>query len=86
VFPRLRVAVFVDGCFWHGCPDHSGNLEKTNGWYWPAKIQGNRDRDADTDFRLSGAGWVVLRIWEHEPPHQAVRRVADAVRARREPS
>jgi len=85
VFPRLKVAVFVDGCFWHGCVEHAGNLERTNGWYWPAKIQGNRDRDADTNARLVEAGWVVLRIWEHEPAKQAALRVAEAISARREP-
>jgi DNA mismatch endonuclease (patch repair protein) len=84
VFPRVKIAVFVDGCFWHGCPEHVGNLERTNGWFWPGKIQGNKDRDADTNARLREAGWIVLRVWEHEPPDKAARRVADAVLVRKE--
>jgi len=83
VFPKAKVAVFVDGCFWHGCPEHAGKLEKTNGWYWPAKIQANRDRDADTNFRLDESGWVAVRIWEHESPDEAALRVAELVRVRR---
>jgi DNA mismatch endonuclease (patch repair protein) len=83
VFPRAKVAVFVDGCFWHGCPDHAGRLEKTNGWYWPAKIQGNKDRDADTNSRLEEAGWVAVRIWEHDSLETAALRIANLVRSRR---
>jgi DNA mismatch endonuclease (patch repair protein) len=83
VFPRVKVAVFVDGCFWHGCPDHMGNLEKTNGWFWPAKIQGNRDRDADTNTRLSEEGWTPVRVWEHELADEAAERVTNEVLARK---
>lgn len=82
VFPRARVAVFVDGCFWHGCPEHAGNLDKTNGWFWPAKIQANRDRDVDTNVKLGEAGWLPVRIWEHECPDQAANRVSEIVRSR----
>ena len=75
VFPRNKVAVFVDGCFWHGCPEHGRREHRTNGWYWPAKIERNRQRDQDTDERLREAGWAVVRVWEHEDAHEAARRV-----------
>ncbi|MEU6136093.1 very short patch repair endonuclease [Nocardioides sp. NPDC047086] len=65
VFSRARVAVFIDGCYWHGCPDH-GTAARTNADYWSAKIQRNRDRDRDTDTLLTSAGWTVLRFWEHD--------------------
>lgn len=74
VFPRSRVAVFVDGCWWHGCPDHGGQA-RTNGAFWSDKIEGNRIRDADTDERLAAHGWTSVRIWEHEPPTVAAARV-----------
>jgi DNA mismatch endonuclease (patch repair protein) len=79
VFGPARVAVFVDGCFWHGCPEH-GTWPKTNAEWWRAKIEANRARDRDTDRRLAEAGWTILRIWEHEPPEVAAKRVAAAVR------
>lgn len=60
-----------------------GDLEKTNGWFWPVKIQGNRDRDADTNTRLMEEGWIALRVWEHESAGDAAQRVADAVLSRR---
>ena len=82
VFTRARVAVFVDGCFWHGCDRHGRRRHDVNGWYWPEKIARNRQRDADTDSRLADAGWTVLRVWEHEEPADAARRVGLAVRAR----
>ncbi len=65
VFPRHRVAVFVDGCFWHGCPTHL-MWPKSNAAWWHDKITGNQRRDRDTDGRLSEAGWAVFRMWEHE--------------------
>jgi DNA mismatch endonuclease, patch repair protein len=83
-FPRARVAVFVDGCFWHGCDQHGRRRHEVNGWYWPAKIEGNRERDRDTDERLTEAGWLVIRVWEHEPPESAASRIEVAVRARTE--
>jgi DNA mismatch endonuclease (patch repair protein) len=80
VFTRRKVAVFVDGCFWHGCPDCYGDRQhKTNTWYWPAKIQRNRARDDDTDLRLAAAGWRVVRIWEHESPETGVERIVAAL-------
>ncbi|MFD5180093.1 very short patch repair endonuclease [Nocardia sp. NPDC058379] len=78
VFVGARVAVFVDGCFWHGCPDHHRPSRK-NAEFWEGKIADNRERDADTDVRLVEAGWTVLRIWEHEDPAAAAIRVEDAV-------
>jgi DNA mismatch endonuclease, patch repair protein len=81
VFPRARVAVFVDGCFWHGCPQHGRRRHEVNEWYWPEKIGRNQRRDADTDAQLHEAGWTVVRVWEHEPATGAAQLVADAVRA-----
>ena len=75
-FTRARLAVFVDGCFWHGCPIHGGR-PRTNAAFWAAKVAENRARDGDTDIRLGNAGWAVLRFWEHVGPDEA----ADAVRA-----
>ena len=66
VFGPARVAVFVDGCFWHGCPEHGRRRHDVNGWYWPGKIARNQRRDEDTDQALSSAGWAVVRVWEHE--------------------
>lgn len=82
VFTRAQVAVFLDGCFWHGCPDHSTKI-KRNSQYWADKVAGNKARDADTDQRLTEAGWAVLRIWEHEEPQEAARRVRSLVQDRR---
>lgn len=78
VFPRARVAVFVDGCFWHGCPTH-GTQPRANAEWWRDKLEGNKRRDRDTDRRLLEAGWRVVRVWEHEPPEQAAKRVISAL-------
>jgi len=83
VFGPTRVAVFIDGCFWHGCPDHGNPRPAANTWYWPDKIAGNRARDADTDRRLQEAGWEVIRAWEHEDPHEVSERIRQRVAARR---
>jgi DNA mismatch endonuclease, patch repair protein len=83
VFPTEHVAVFVDGCFWHGCEQHGKRRHNVNSWYWPAKIGRNRSRDADTDRRLHDAGWIAVRIWEHEDPHEAALRIAALVETRR---
>ncbi|MFB7572160.1 very short patch repair endonuclease [Streptomyces sp. NPDC056165] len=80
VFPRAKVAVFLDGCFWHGCPNHH-TLAATNSEYWQEKVRRNRERDRDTSRRLAEAGWIVLRIWEHEDPGEAALKVAEAVKA-----
>ena len=72
VFTRARVAVHVDGCWWHGCPDHS-KPARTNEEYWHPKISRNQARDADTDRRLAEAGWLSLRFWEHEDASATAR-------------
>lgn len=77
-FSSARVAVFVDGCFWHGCPDH-GTLPKSNAAWWAEKITSNTMRDRDTDQRLRAQGWTIIRVWEHEAPNVAAARVAEAV-------
>ncbi|MFC4604018.1 DNA mismatch endonuclease Vsr [Rhodococcus kronopolitis] len=74
VFPTARVAVFVDGCFWHRCPVH-GTAPKNNAGWWAEKLDANVVRDRDTDARLAAAGWRVVRVWEHQDPVTA----ADAV-------
>jgi len=74
-FPRRRLAVFVDGCFWHGCPEH-GTKPRQNPQYWDAKIARNRERDRRNAEGLREMGWTVVRVWEHE----AVRVGVDAVR------
>jgi DNA mismatch endonuclease (patch repair protein) len=70
LFASARVAVFIDGCFWHGCPEHHV-LARSNRDYWAEKILRNRIRDNDTDRRLTSAGWISLRIWTHEDPERA---------------
>lgn len=69
-FPRLKIAIFVDGCFWHGCPEHA-SWPKQNAEFWKQKIETNRLRDANTNERLRSIGWTVLRFWEHESPIKA---------------
>lgn len=85
VFGPARVAVFIDGCFWHGCPEHGRPRTKANPAYWSSKIERNRARDADTDARLDEAGWVVVRAWEHEDPAEVAALVAGVVKRRRAP-
>ncbi len=80
-FTRARVAVFVDGCFWHSCPIHRTTPASNRAW-WESKLATNRARDAATDQHLLGLGWQVLRIWEHEDPAETAERVYDAVKAR----
>lgn len=82
VFTRLRIAVFVDGCFWHSCPVH-GTVPRRNADYWVPKLERNRVRDAETTQTLEAAGWTVIRIWEHELPVAACRQVMSAVEAKR---
>lgn len=78
VFTRARVAVYVDGCFWHGCPLH-GTAPKANAEWWRKKIARNQERDRDTVRRLAEAGWCVVRIWEHESTESAAARVVDVL-------
>jgi DNA mismatch endonuclease (patch repair protein) len=85
VFTRAKVAVFLDGCFWHGCPEHH-TKSATNADYWADKIVKNHARDRDTDALLEAAGWVVVRVWEHEDPGEAALKVESVVRARRRPA
>ncbi|WUJ37709.1 very short patch repair endonuclease [Streptomyces sp. NBC_00386] len=82
VFGPAKVAVFVDGCFWHGCPEHA-TWPKRNSDFWRTKIEGNRRRDLDTDARLAAIGWLAVRVWEHEEPLRAADRVRGIVESRR---
>ncbi|MFJ8827299.1 very short patch repair endonuclease [Streptomyces sp. NPDC102467] len=82
VFRPTKVAVFIDGCYWHGCPEHYQAPRKNSG-YWSEKVSGNMTRDRDTDQRLRAAGWLVLRYWEHEPAEECAKSVSDTVAARR---
>jgi len=78
VFTRCHVAVFVDGCFWHGCPVH-GSVPRSNNAYWRAKLARNRLRDRDVDLALEQAGWTSVRVWEHEDHAIAAERIATLV-------
>jgi len=80
-FVGPRVAVFVDGCFWHGCPEHA-TWPKKNAEFWRNKILTNQARDRDTDTRLRADGWEVVRVWAHEKPQEAAARIAKIVRRR----
>ncbi|MCF2435237.1 very short patch repair endonuclease [Streptomyces thinghirensis] len=76
------MAVFVDGCFWHGCPEHYRPATR-NAEFWQEKIEGNRSRDRETNEIFRAAGWSVIRVWEHEAPETAAELVSREVRARR---
>ena len=78
VFRKARVAVFVDGCYWHGCPDHYRPAMK-HSRFWQDKIQGNQARDAETNRILRDEGWTVVRVWEHEDPNEAAKKVVVAL-------
>jgi DNA mismatch endonuclease (patch repair protein) len=78
VFPKARVAVFVDGCFWHGCLLHKTRPNRNAG-FWRDKIERNRARDIETDELLHAAGWLSVRVWEHEPPVEAADRLVMAI-------
>lgn len=80
-FLKARVAVFVDGCFWHSCPVH-GTRPRVNGTWWHEKLARNVARDRDTDHHLRSLGWRVVRIWEHEDPAAAATRIMEIVRRR----
>lgn len=79
VFLRARVAVFLDGCYWHACPMHASTPKRNREW-WIAKIQANVERDRRHDMELAAAGWTVLRFWEHEDPCEVADRIEAAVR------
>ncbi|WP_280723294.1 very short patch repair endonuclease [Kitasatospora sp. MAA4] len=82
VFPKAKVAVFVDGCYWHGCPEHR-SVPATNRDFWVEKIKDTKARDAETVRLLENSGWKVLRFWEHTPPGEAAQLVIDEVAAAR---
>lgn len=82
LFRPVRVAVFIDGCFWHGCPEHY-TRPTANGGYWADNVARNRERDADTTTVLTERGWTVLRFWEHEDPAAVAGRIVAVVRSRR---
>lgn len=79
VFPRAKIAVFVDGCYWHGCPAHH-RRPTINGRYWTDKIERNRRRDVETDAILVNAGWLVIRSWEHEDAQEVAQAIQAAFR------
>ena len=83
VFPKQRVAVFVDGCFWHRCPDHA-TFPKTNAEWWRAKLARNWERDRETDQLLIANGWRVVRVWEHESLADALEAVRHSLEEPRE--
>ncbi|WP_245779950.1 very short patch repair endonuclease [Actinopolyspora lacussalsi] len=84
VFPRQKLAVFLDGCFWHGCDEHYRPAKGSTSEFWNNKIADNRRRDRDTDQRLHQAGWEVIRVWEHDDPASAAEHIAHRVnRARK---
>jgi DNA mismatch endonuclease, patch repair protein len=83
LFPGARVAVFVDSCWWHGCPEHV-TWPRANADWWRAKIGRNRERDADTNARLMEAGWLPIRVWEHEEPSKAAERIQLELARRRD--
>lgn len=83
-FTRARIAIFVDGCFWHSCPEH-GTSPAANSQWWETKLRTNTERDRDTDRLLEDSGWEVLRFWELEAPDLAMKRVAATVAYRKAP-
>lgn len=78
VFPRTTVAVFVDGCFWHGCPLHH-TIAKTNAGFWADKVRRNQERDRETNAIFVAAGWTVVRVWEHTSPTDAADQISLAI-------
>lgn len=80
VFTKQRIAIFIDGCYWHACPEHR-TVSRANASYWSNKLARNVARDADTNSRLQDAGWTVLRFWEHEDPDTVAATIVAAVRS-----
>jgi DNA mismatch endonuclease (patch repair protein) len=81
-FTSVKVAVLIDGCFWHGCPEHA-TQPKSNAQWWRQKLDRNMARDAETTEHLVAAGWEVLRFWEHETVEEVALRVTATVERRR---
>lgn len=79
VFTRAKVAVFIDGCFWHGCPTHH-TVAVTNAAFWAEKVRRTRERDSETDRHLAEEGWTVVRVWEHDDPLEVATRIRSIVR------
>lgn len=77
-FPGKKIAVFIDGCFWHGCPDH-GTIPKANQAWWAEKLASNRARDNRVTISLTEAGWEVLRFWTHEAPRSMAAIVVERI-------
>jgi DNA mismatch endonuclease, patch repair protein len=82
IFRGVQVAVFVDGCFWHSCPEHE-SIPRANREWWVEKMRRNTERDRETDEHLLALGWTVLRFWEHEDPLAVVDEIERTVRAGR---
>jgi DNA mismatch endonuclease (patch repair protein) len=78
LFRRVRVAVYVDGCFWHGCPTHSV-LPKSNREWWREKLRTNTERDRRNEVALRERDWCVIRVWEHEDPETAADRIYEII-------
>jgi DNA mismatch endonuclease (patch repair protein) len=85
VFTRRKLVVFVDGCFWHGCPEHA-TAPKNNAEWWRAKLQANVERDGRNRAALQQLGWTVMQVWEHESASEATARIEAALRALAEPT
>jgi DNA mismatch endonuclease, patch repair protein len=85
VFTKAKIAVFMDGCFWHGCPEHA-TQPKANAEWWRAKLDKNMARDTQTTEHLTAHGWTVLRFWEHEPTQDVASRIAALVTDRTPPT
>lgn len=83
VFTKAKIAVFIDGCFWHGCPEHATQPEANAEW-WRTKLDKNMARDVEMTDHLTAEGWTVLRFWEHESPAHVADRVAACVADRRD--
>ncbi|WP_217213961.1 very short patch repair endonuclease [Streptomyces sp. AC550_RSS872] len=80
VFPKAKIAIFLDGCFWHGCPEHATQPKAKAEW-WRTKLGNNMARDLETTEHLTAAGWKVLRFWEHERPEDVAHRIAAHARS-----
>ncbi|MEU1335809.1 very short patch repair endonuclease [Streptomyces sp. NPDC005827] len=83
VFTKVQIAIFLDGCFWHGCPEHATQPKEDSEW-WRAKLDKNMARDVETTDHLVAEGWTVLRFWEHESPEHVADRVTACVKSARD--